>query len=289
MTIPPASTPVAFRLRRPYASEDEFIAGEGAAVSRTGMTLVGAAYRPSGVIVRFEIALWDGSPLFRGEGKVQGHRAAAEEGKLPGLDIRFSRLDARGKSLVDRILQGREAPRSAEVPELLAPVIPSLSIPPPAPSSIESPPPTSLPPASLLPVSLPPASLVETTDATELAPPVALVLPAQAAPSGVALVDEPAPDTERRSSPEPIAEPPALPEVTVPLGVPATPPGEPAGGEPARGEGAPGEGRAAPATSLAGAEVARLLGELRRRGGGVVPAPPGREALLGRLRTRGMH
>jgi hypothetical protein len=207
------------------------------------MTLVGAAYRPSGVIVRFEVALWDGTPLFRGEGKVQGHRAAAEEGKLPGLDIRFLRLDARGKSLLDRILQSREARRSAEVPDLLAAPIPSL----PPPAAEPPPPPLASP-------SLP--------EVTELAPPVEPALPEPPPPS------EPSPDTERGSLPEPVLDP----EPTILLATPLQPDVEPAFAPPV----APGE-------------APRGLVALRGRGVREVAAPEGRDALLARLRTRGMH
>jgi hypothetical protein len=239
VTLPPAAPPIAFRLRRPYASEEDFLTGEGEAVSRTGMTLVGAAYRPSGVIVRFEVALWDGTPLFRGEGKVQGHRAAAEEGKLPGLDIRFLRLDARGKSLIDRILQSREARRSAEVPDLLAAPIPSL------------PPPASAPHAAL--------SLAEPT---ELASPVEPALPEPPPRS------EPSPDTERGSVPEPVLDA----EPTILLATPLQP-------------------DVAPTLAPVGTpgDVLRRLSALRGRGVWEVATPEGRDALLTRLRARGMH
>jgi hypothetical protein len=107
--MPPASTPpVAFRLRRPYANDDEFLAGDGHAIFRSGMVLIGAGPRPAGLIVRFELALRDGSSLFRGEGKVVAHRQDPEDGKPQGLEIRFTRLDARGKVLVDRLIRSRE-------------------------------------------------------------------------------------------------------------------------------------------------------------------------------------
>jgi hypothetical protein len=208
------------------------------------MTLVGAAYRPSGVIVRFEVALWDGTPLFRGEGKVLEHRAAAEEGKLPGLDIRFLRLDARGKSLVDRILHSREARRSVEVPDLLAAPIPSL--PPPASAPLAAP---------------------SLADPTELAPPVEPALPEPALPEPPPL-SEASPDTERGRAPEPVLEP----EPTILLATPLQPDVGPALAPP----------------GVAG-EAPRGLAALRGRGVREVGAPEGREALLERLRTWGMH
>lgn len=197
MTSPPPSSPVAFRLRRPYATEDEFLASDGPAISRGGMILIGAGSRPVGLIVRFEIALWDGSPLFRGEGRVVTHMLPGPDVPFPGLEIRFTRLDPRGKSLVERALRERDLRRDSEVPELLPPVIPPLSVPPP-----------SLPPSSLVvasipppPPSLPPPPDLD-PDPTQLTPPVALIeadnpaLPLGAPQDGVAS-DPPAPALAR--------------------------------------------------------------------------------------------
>lgn len=127
MTVPPpAAPPPAFRLKRPYASEDEFAEGDGHALSKGGMVLVGAGPRPSGLIVRFEVALRDGVALFRGEGKVVQHRLVADAGGPAGLEIRFTRLDARGKSIVDRVLRARAEALSPSPP----PAIPDLTPPP---------------------------------------------------------------------------------------------------------------------------------------------------------------
>ncbi|MCC6645858.1 MAG: hypothetical protein IT374_09845 [Polyangiaceae bacterium] len=116
-----AQPPVAFRLRRPYATEDEFVAGDGAHIERGGMTLIGAGARPVGLVVRFEVALRDGAPLFRGEGRVTQHRA--RDGAHPGgLDVRFTRLDPHGKVIVERVLRERAAASSPSP----APVIPDL-------------------------------------------------------------------------------------------------------------------------------------------------------------------
>lgn len=162
-----AEAPVAFRLRRPYASEDEFVAGDGACIERRGMTLVGAGPRPSGLIVRFEVALRDGAPLFRGEGKVVHHRAASDGERPAGLDVRFTRLDAQGKAIVERVLRER-AEASSPSP---APVIPDLAA-GPAPSE---PPPA----VESGPVPQPPASgevdALERPEPTLPSPPVVAV------------------------------------------------------------------------------------------------------------------
>lgn len=266
---------MAFRLRRPYATEDEFLSGDGAAISRSGMVLVGAGVRPVGLIVRFEIALRDGNALFRGEGKVVGHRATDEGGKPPGLEIRFTRLDARGKGLVDRVLREREV----QVPDLVNPgSIPPLSMP------------MSMPAASIPELSVP----VVDTDSTQIAPPVELALPpvveapvAQVPP--VALADDESPATDRSGAPPAVASGswPAPPpdDATVMIVVPTGAPEGLAAG--------PAEGLAAGATKgpVAGAPEGasdrdQQLEKLRRRGAPPVAAPPGREALLGRLKAR---
>jgi hypothetical protein len=134
--------PVAIRITRPYATEDEFLAAELDTISRTGVTLVGAQQRPEGVVLRFELALGSGAPLLRGEGRVVGYKANAV-GNEPGLALRFTRLDSKSKALVDRVSAMREtrrsmappppAPSAPQVPEPMA----SGDIPVAAPSSAE--------------------------------------------------------------------------------------------------------------------------------------------------------
>jgi hypothetical protein len=121
-----SSTSVAFRLKRPYASEDELVAGDAHGIRKSGMLLFGAAPRPVGLIVRFEVALQDGTPVFRGEGKVVAyHPAAPPPSEQPAaLQVKFTRLDPRGKAVVDRaVLRNEGRPPSA--------VRSPLSLPPP--------------------------------------------------------------------------------------------------------------------------------------------------------------
>jgi molecular chaperone DnaK len=93
---------------RPYATEEAFLAEERDTLSRTAVTLIGAPSRPRGVIIRFEMTLNDGSPILRGEGRVLGFQAADERGPS-ALTLRFTRLDARSKALVDRATELRES------------------------------------------------------------------------------------------------------------------------------------------------------------------------------------
>ena len=77
-------------------------------LTRTSVVLVGAQSRPQGVILRFEVTLLDGVPILRGEGRVVAFKPRAL-GDLPGLTLRFTRLDAKSKALVDRAAAIRDA------------------------------------------------------------------------------------------------------------------------------------------------------------------------------------
>lgn len=100
--------PVAIRITRPYADEDEYLARESEAITRTGVLLLGAQPRPEGVILRFEVVLRSGVVLLRGEGRVVGYRAKLV-GEVGALALRFTRLDTKSKALVDRAVALREA------------------------------------------------------------------------------------------------------------------------------------------------------------------------------------
>jgi hypothetical protein len=133
-----ARTPVAIRISRPYASEEEFLRHELDTLTRTTVVLLGAQSRPQGVVLRFEVALASGDALIRGEGRVVGFRAASQ-GVDSGLTLRFTRLDARSKALVDRAAGMRDARARPSIhpsrPAMQAvPAPPPLPPPPPAPS-----------------------------------------------------------------------------------------------------------------------------------------------------------
>lgn len=135
--------PVAIRVSRPYASEDEFLEHELETLTRTSVTLVGSQSRPQGVILRFEIALANGVALLRGEGRVVGYKLNAY-GDLPGLTLRFTRLDTKSKALVDRAATMREARARAAFD---ASVTDSVRPPAPEPEALPAPPPLPPPPA----------------------------------------------------------------------------------------------------------------------------------------------
>ena len=107
------------RIRLPYATEAEFIAKYGPHVARGGLFLATRAPKPEGTGLAFELVLADGGRLLRGEGVVV---KSVTEGPRAGMTVRFVRLDAHSKALIDRIVDAR-APAPPAPP----------SPPPPAP------------------------------------------------------------------------------------------------------------------------------------------------------------
>ncbi|MBL8714477.1 MAG: hypothetical protein JNL79_00665 [Myxococcales bacterium] len=176
------SPPVAVRVVRPFADEQSLLDAEVGAFSRTGIVLIGAPSRPNGVVLRFEVCLRDGTAVMRGEGRVVGYRAptAQEEGALM---LRFTRLDVKSKSLLDRAVALREERRSLPPP------------PPKEPARAES---EEAPPPSLPPPSLPPRATASVAPRVAL-PSVAPVMTHAAASDG---------------EPEPVAMPAPAPAAT---------------------------------------------------------------------------
>jgi hypothetical protein len=111
----PPPPPVAIRITRPYASEDEYLDEELDTLTRTSITLLGVQPRPQGVVLRFELVLSSGQVLARGEGRVIGFKHNAHEG-LGGVTLRFTRLDSRTKTLVDKAAALREQRRPSARP-----------------------------------------------------------------------------------------------------------------------------------------------------------------------------
>ncbi len=158
-------SPVAIRITRPYATEQEYLEREFDTLTRTSVILLGAQSRPQGVVLRFEIVLKNGDSMLRGEGRVVGFKEKAYAGEA-GLSLRFTRLDARSKSLVDKAASLRDARVRAStslmgMPAVVVPV-PSPSVPEvaessPAPSSssVET---SRKPPPSPIPSVPPPPS-----------------------------------------------------------------------------------------------------------------------------------
>jgi hypothetical protein len=164
MEPPRSAPPVALRIVRPYASEDDLLAAEANAFTRTGVVLIGAPSRPVGVVLRFEILLAGGVVAMRGEGRVVGHRPGGP-GEHAALMLRFTRLDVRSKALLDRAVALREG-RSMPPPAAPSAVEAVIEASPPPPLAVASVPPRSEAvaaspapvPASPVDVAPPPAS-----------------------------------------------------------------------------------------------------------------------------------
>ncbi len=166
-----ARGPIAIRVTRPYATEDEFLEHELDCIGRSGVVLVGAQQRSEGVMLRFELVLKGGALVLRGEGRVVGYKPKAL-GEAAGLALRFTRLDSRSKAFIDkatslRLERGRPSSEisTGERPSVVPPPIsiPQMSqtpqMPPPVPPrKASSMPPPLPPPLSRKPPPLPAAA-----------------------------------------------------------------------------------------------------------------------------------
>ncbi|MGH7440453.1 MAG: hypothetical protein ACRENE_32585 [Polyangiaceae bacterium] len=194
---PPAGAPVAIRITRPYESEDEYLAQELEMVSKTSITLVGAQPRPQGVVLRFELVLTKGTVLVRGEGRVVAFKPNAYRG-VGGLTLRFTRIDAKSKALLDKATSLREQRRPSSKPpkELALPDPPPAGPPPPAeppPPEAEAappPPPPPPPPEPEIPPATPSGSIVVNL-ADALEPDEEPVAAAAPAPASVTVTSTP--------------------------------------------------------------------------------------------------
>jgi hypothetical protein len=101
-------SPATIRITRPYSSEDEFIEGDFPWIGRSSIVLPNSPARTTGEVVRFEVVLTSGLPVFRGEGSVVTHHPPGGA-RPPGLEVRFTRIDARSKLILDKIRERRGA------------------------------------------------------------------------------------------------------------------------------------------------------------------------------------
>ncbi|MEA2747579.1 MAG: hypothetical protein QOI41_1722 [Myxococcales bacterium] len=293
--------PVAIRIVRPYDTEDELLEHELETVGKTSVVLIGAHPRPTGVILRFEVTLASGTTVLRGEGRVLAHKENAFRGQ-PGLTLRFTRLDPRSKSVVDRATTMRESRSMGDVsspsrPVLTAPVADgpladalTASTPAPAPTAPTSASPSGAPSGVAsnadqeAAVASARAAAREKANATARAnakrtgsgramaltpPPVPASIPATA-PAPVIMTGAPASDVVADVE-EQAATPAPTPVTSVP-------------GDVAEGRRA---APAAPARSSPNAMPSRSVtasSDTRTRG--PIEAPPDRAELLARLRER---
>lgn len=145
----------ALRIVRPYATEGALFESELETIGRTGVLLIGAEAKAAGTVLRFDVVLADGTVLLRGEGRVLGFKERGFRGE-PALAVRFTRIDARSKAVVDRAVARREEKGRA---------LPSSNA---EPSEGDRPSTTSMAPPSMAPASIAPASI----GTAPLAPPL---------------------------------------------------------------------------------------------------------------------
>jgi hypothetical protein len=180
------SEPVNLRIVRPYASEDEFLAGDLWTLDAKGALLVNQSALDPGTLVRFDVVLSTGERVIRAEGKVVKYvePTATRPG---GLRVRFTRFGGSTKAFIDRAVELRRA-AAATRPEPASNASPAR-----APSAPPAAPPAPAPSAPPAPASAP------------VAREPSIPAPARAAPSG------PTPKPELRSGVTASAEPLALP------------------------------------------------------------------------------
>jgi molecular chaperone DnaK len=133
VTVPPPNEPkkVPLRIRLPFATEDEFVDRYGVHVGKGGIFIATRAAKPEGTALSFELVLADGAKLMRGEGVVHEVLVDDQPGRA-GMTVRFTRIDARTRALIDRIVASREGGARAEPPA--APSSPEEPGPPTEPS-----------------------------------------------------------------------------------------------------------------------------------------------------------
>ncbi|HEX8440548.1 TIGR02266 family protein, partial [Archangium sp.] len=120
MTVEPKLLPL--RIRLPYATEEEFIEKYGSNVARGGLFIATRSPKPEGTGLSFELVLVDGGRLLRGEGVVVKSQA---EGPRAGMTVRFVRLDAFSKALIDRIVSRKSQLKEGTAESSPAPATPT--------------------------------------------------------------------------------------------------------------------------------------------------------------------
>lgn len=248
MTVAPKLLPL--RIRLPYTTEEEFIEKYGSNVARGGVFIATRALKEEGTAIAFEFVLADGTRLLRGEGVVV--KAQIDEGGgRSGMTVRFVKLDAQSKALIDRVValrSGEPLPPAPSEPQAPAPAAP--------PAPIEAP--RASPPQ---PVAPPPGMVRRSPPSTSSA-----AVPPPSAPSPSAGVATPPAPPAPAHRAEPLREPRA-PTVRM-WAIPPTPP---AAEPPSKPQ--------VPARPVEEARPAPPPGLIHRTAGPAPAAPPLPEAL----------
>ncbi|GEL71786.1 hypothetical protein MVI01_35700 [Myxococcus virescens] len=124
-----ASKLLPLRIRLPYTTEEEFIDKYGLNVARGGVFVATRAMKPEGTGLAFEFVLADGTRLLRGEGVVVKAQVDAVGGRT-GMTVRFVKLDAASKALIDRVVSKRTGNVEPQAPAQVTPPLPAPAPPP---------------------------------------------------------------------------------------------------------------------------------------------------------------
>ncbi len=190
MTVAPKLLPL--RIRLPYTTEEEFIDRYGSNVGRGGVFIATRALKEEGTPLAFEFVLADGTRLIRGEGVVVKAQLDESSGRS-GMTVRFAKLDAPSKALIDRMVARRSGEPASGAGVSATPMELALR--------------AATPP--LTPAPIPQAAPVSTPASVEKrpAPPPATPAPARSAPPQQPSAPAPTPSAP---PPQPQAPPPGL-------------------------------------------------------------------------------
>jgi len=138
--------PAVLRVRLKYEDVDTFIEKFSGNVSRGGLFIATKTPQPVGAAIKFEFQLAQGTPVVKGEGEVIWVKPfdAAAPTKPHGMGVKFTRLDAESRAVVDRALQWKERDKAKpNAPATASAPAPTVSAPPPP---IPTPPPVNTKP-----------------------------------------------------------------------------------------------------------------------------------------------
>ncbi len=124
---PPTKVPVkdnslvSIRIRLRYPDEETFIEKYSANISRGGMFIQSRSPQPVGQNLRFEMLLNDNSLLIKGEGQVIWVREYDDKApqQVHGMGIKFIKIDAPSRELIDRVLAFKKAKEDSQALSLL--------------------------------------------------------------------------------------------------------------------------------------------------------------------------
>ncbi len=120
--------PVNLLVRVKYEQVDEFIDHFATNISRGGIFLQSRKPYPKDTLLKFEMQLKGGQTILKGAGRVAWARLPGGEGKpkVPGMGVKFVKLDDPSKALVRKIVEIKEG-RKQDAAEKAQPVVKPLA------------------------------------------------------------------------------------------------------------------------------------------------------------------